>query len=86
MASICTPGVGQEGVASGGDGAGVMGDSATVVTSFEASKEPRASKRTRRIGDDAVPKMSPFSRSWHPIRGIDCRPEKMNCSSGFESF
>ena len=45
----------------------------------------RASKGTRRSGDEAVPRKSPGSRSWYPVKGINCRPEATNRSEGFES-
>ena len=56
-------------------GAKVTGDSATVVTSCCVSCGANVSKGTRRNGCDAVPKMSPYSRSRCPVRGIICRPE-----------
>ena len=49
-------------------------DSAIVVTSCSVSCGSEISKGTRRSGCDAVPKMSPGSRSRRPVRGIVCRP------------
>ena len=63
-------------------GADGMGDSATEVTSFCASCDAKASKGTRKSGADAVPKMSPGSRSRYPVSGIVCRPEPTKCSEG----
>ena len=57
-------------------------DSATGVTSIYTSCCAKASKGTRKSGDNAVPKMSPGSRSLYPVRGIVCRPEPTKCSEG----
>ena len=57
-------------------------DSATGVTSTCTSCCAKASKGTRRSGVDAVPKMSPGSRSLYPVRGIVCQPEPTKCSDG----
>ena len=51
--------------------------------SFCASCDVKASKGTRRSGADAVPKMSPGSRSRYPERGIICRLEPTKCSEGY---
>ena len=63
---------------------GVAGetDSAIVVTLTGASCCAKASSGTRRSGADAVPKMSPGSRSLYPARGIVCLPEPTKCSEG----
>ena len=60
--------------------AGVVGDSTRAETSVETLWRVRASKGTRRSGDEAVPRTSPGSRSWYPVKGINCRPEETNCS------
>ena len=65
--------------------AGVVGDSVRAETSAGTLWGVRVSKGTRRSGDEAVPKMSPGSRSWYPVKGISCRPEETNRSEGFES-
>ena len=54
--------------------AGAVGDSARAETSAVTSWRVRASKGTRRSGDDAVPRTSPGSSSWYPVKGIDFRP------------
>ena len=54
----------------------------SAVTSWRV----RASKGTRRSGDDAVPRTSPGSRSWYPANGIDYRPEETKRSEGAESW
>ena len=64
---------------------GVAGDSARTETSPETSWRVRASKGTRISGDDAVPRTSPCSSFWYPVKGIDCRPEETKRSEGFES-
>ena len=74
---------GQE-VMSGRGGSWVVDDSATGVTSSESSCGVKASKRTHKVGDDAVPKISPSSSSFYSVRGIDCRPVEKKCSEGFE--
>ena len=38
-----------------------------------------------RSGDEAVPRISPGSRSWYPVKGINCRPEETKRSKGFEA-
>ena len=69
----------------GGTGCGGLGDSGRAETSTRASWRDRASKETRRIGDEAVPRISPGSGSWYPVKGINCRPEEAKRSKGFES-
>ena len=69
----------------GGTGCGGVGDSARAETSARASWRDRASKETRRSGDEAVPRISPGSGSWYPVKGINCRPEETKRSKGFES-
>ena len=64
--------------------AGFVGDSARAETSVGTLWRVRASKGTRRRGDEAVPKMSPGSRSWCLVKGINCRPEETNRSEGSE--
>ena len=63
---------------------GVAGesDSATGVTLIGASCCAKVPSGTRRSGADAVPKMSPGSRSLYPVRGIDCLLEPTKCSEG----
>ena len=63
---------------------GVAGesDSATGVTLIGASCCAKASSGTRRSGADAVPKMSPGSRSLYPVRGIVGLPKPTKCSEG----
>ena len=68
----------------GGTGCGGVGDSARAETSARALWSDRASKETRRSGDEAVPRISLGSRSWYPVKGIDCRPEETKRSKGFE--
>ena len=63
-------------------GARVTGDSAIVVTSCCVSCGAKVAKGTRKSWCDAVPKMSPGSRSRCPVRGIVCRPEATKCSKG----
>ena len=65
--------------------AGVVGDSVRAETSAGTLWRVRASKGTRRSDDEAVPRMLPGSRSWYPVKGINCRPEETNRSEGFES-
>ena len=65
--------------------AGVVGDPARAETSAGTLWGVRASKETRRSGDEAVPRTSPGSRSWYPVKGINYRPEETNRSEGFES-
>ena len=60
-----------------------MGDLAIGVTSLCASCGEKASKGTCKSGADAVPKMSPGSRSRYPVRRIVCRPEPKRCSEGY---
>ena len=55
--------------------AGVIGDCARAETVAGTSWGVRASKGTRRSGDEAVPRTSPGSRSWYLVKGISCRPE-----------
>ena len=64
--------------------AGFVGDSARAETSVGTLWRVRASKGTRRRGDEAVPRMSPGSRSWCLVKGINCRPEETNRSEGSE--
>ena len=70
---------------SGRGGAGVVGDSTTRAKASRVSCRIRASKGTRRSGNDAVPTISPGSSLWYPVRGIDCRPEETKRSEGIES-
>ena len=65
--------------------AGVVGDSARAETWAGTLWGVRASKGTRRSGDEAVPRTSPGSKSGYPVKGINCRPEETNRSEGFES-
>ena len=62
----------------------VVGDSVRAETSAGTLWGVRASKRTRRSGDETVPRMSPGSKSWYPVKGIRCQPEETNRSEGFE--
>ena len=64
---------------------GVVGDSARAKTSAGTSWRVRASKGTRRSGDDAVAGTSPGASSWYPVKGIDCQPDETKRSEGFES-
>ena len=68
-----------------GCGGGGVGDSARAETSARSSWRDTASKETRRSGDEAVPRISPGSRSWYPVKGINCRPEETKRSKGYES-
>ena len=68
-----------------GCGDGGVGDSARAETSARTSWRDRASKEKRRSGDEAVPRISPGSRSWYPDKGINCRPEETKRSKGYES-
>ena len=63
-------------------GVNVTVGSVIVVTSCCVSCGSKISKGTRRSGCDAVPKMSPGSRSRRPVRGIVCRPEATKRSMG----
>ena len=65
--------------------AGVISDSARAETSAGTSWGVRSSKGTRRSDGEAVPRTSPRSRSWCPVKGINYRPEETNRSEGFES-
>ena len=79
---------GESNVAFGGEAvceAGVIDDSARAEASARTSWRVRASKGTRRSGDEAVPITSPGSRSWYPVEGINWRPEEINRSGEFES-
>ena len=58
------------------------GNSEIAVTSCGSSCCARASKGTRRSGADAVPRMSPGSRSRYPVRGIVYLPETTKCFEG----
>ena len=59
-------------------------DTTTGETLLCASYGVKASKSTRRSGADAVPKMSPESRSrYYPKRGDICRLEPKKCSEGY---
>ena len=69
----------------GGTGWGGVGDSARAQTSARASWRNKASKETRRSDDEAVPRISLGSRSWYPVKGINCRLEETKRSKGFES-
>ena len=69
----------------GGTGYGGAGDSARAETPARASWRDRTSRGTRRSGDEAVPRTSPGSRSWYPVKGINCRPEETKRSKGLES-
>ena len=59
--------------------------SETAVTSLSSLCWTRASKGTRRSGAEAVPRMSPSSRSRFHVRGIVCRPEATKYSEGYWS-
>ena len=63
------------------DAKGTSG-SVTTVTSCYTSCCAKASKGPRRNGADAMPKMSPGSRSRYLVRGIVCRSETTKCSEG----
>ena len=65
--------------------AGGIGDSARAETSVGTSWGVRASKGTRRRGDEAVPRTSLGSKSWCPVKGTSCRPQETNRSGGVES-
>ena len=52
--------------------AGVIDDSMMAEASAGTSWRVRASKGTRRSGDEAVPRTSPGSRSWYPVKGTIC--------------
>ena len=67
-----------------GCGDGGVGDSARAETSARTSWRDRASKETRRSGDEAVPRISPGSRSWYPVKGMNCRPEETNVPRGMK--
>ena len=69
----------------GGCTAGGVDDSASAETSAGGAEGVKVFKGTRRSGDEAVPKTSSGSRSWHPVRGINCRPEETKRSEGTES-
>ena len=71
----------------GGTGCGDGGaeNSARAQTSARTLWRDRASKETRRSGDEAVPRVSPGSRSLYPVKGIICRLEKTKRSKGYES-
>ena len=60
-----------------------MGDITTRVTSVCASCGTNSSKGTCTSGADAVPTMSPGSRSRYPESGIVCRLEPTKCSEGY---
>ena len=62
-----------------GVGGGSLNDSGSVVW----FNWVRASKGTRRSGAEAVPRMSPGSRSQYPVRGIVCRLEATKYSEGY---
>ena len=66
-----------------GDG-GVVGDPARAETSVGTLWRVKASKGTRRRGDEAVPRTSPGSKSWYPVKGINCWPEETNRPEGSE--
>ena len=68
-----------------GCGYGGVGDSARAETSARASWRDRASNETRRSSDEEVPRTSPGSRSWYPVKGINCRPEETKRFKGYES-
>ena len=63
----------------------MIGDSARAETAAGTSWGVRVSKVTQRSGDEALPRTSPGSRSWFPVKGINYRPEETNRSKGFES-
>ena len=65
--------------------AGVVDDSASAETSAGEAEGVRVFKGTRRSGDRAVPKTSSGSRSWYPVKGINCQPEETKRSEGAES-
>ena len=67
-----------------GGEAGVGGDSASDQRLAGGAEGVRIFKGTRRSGDEAVPKTSPGSRSWYPVKGINCRPEETKCFEGAE--
>ena len=65
------------------DGAGDdMGDTITRVTSLCASCGTNSSKGTRRSGADALPKMSPGSRSRFPRGGLSVDSNLRSVSKG----
>ena len=68
-----------------GCGDGGAGDSARAETPARTSWRDRASKETRRSGDEVMPRISPGSRSLYPVKGINCRPEETKGSKGYES-
>ena len=68
-----------------GCGDGGIGDSARAETSTRTSWRDRASKETRRSVDEAMSRISPGSRAWYPVKGINCRPEETKRSKGYES-
>ena len=57
-------------------------DSATGIALIGVSYCANTSRGMRRSGADAVPKISPGSRSLYPVRGIVCLPEPTKCSEG----
>ena len=63
---------------------GVVDDSASAETSGGEAEGVRVVKGTRRSGDEAVPKTSSGSRSWYPVKGINCRPEETKRPEGTE--
>ena len=63
----------------------VVGDSVRAETSAGTLWGVRASKGTRISDDEAVPRMTPGSRSWYPVKGINIRPDETYRSEGFES-
>ena len=62
----------------------VVGDSARAETSVGMLWSVKASKGTRRRGEEAVSSTSPGSKSWYPVKGTNCRPEETNRSEGSE--
>ena len=62
----------------------MVGDSARDETSVGALWSVKASKGTWSRGDEAVPRTSPCSKSWYPVKGINCRPEETKRSEGSE--
>ena len=62
----------------------MVGDSARAETSVGSLWSVKASKGTRSRGDEAVPRTSPCSKSWYPVKGITYRPEETNRSEGSE--
>ena len=61
-------------------GGGSLSDSGNIVLFIVLGQGLRGNAQE---WAEAVPRTSPSSRSWYPVRGIVCQPEATKCSEGY---